>query len=942
MKKQWFLFVVVLLTFLLFSGEAKAQYYLTGQDPASVKWRQIKTKDFRLVFPKGYEKIANYYANLLQLSIPQVNAPYHSRVRRLNIVLHNQSTTSNALVSPAPFHADFFEMPSQNIYAQNWQKQLTLHEYRHAVQMNKMHQGFGNIMYYLLGDQGTAALFGAYLPMWFIEGDAVWSETVHSNSGRGRLPEFIYPLKAQVLDKKIYKYDKAQFGSYRDFVPDHYTLGYQLVSEGIKNYGTGLWNDVLNQVSRKGYTFVPFTHRLKKNTGNKKVKFYHAAMNDLKSQWQELDHPQKPLPGISVSDRYYTSYLFPQVLSDGSIISEKSSIDDIHRFVKISPNGEVTRLFTPGFDFQESLSANDSLICWNEKAFDPRWSNRDYSVIKVYNYQTKKLRQLTRRSRYFAPALSPDGKTIVAVRVDLKQNYYIDFLNVTTGKKLKGFQTPDNLFFMTPHWSQDGKNIVTTVLGEKGKSLLLLNTSTLHWKLLLPFSFTEIKWPVMSGNQVVYTGTYEGKDNLYAVDVNTGKTYRVFDSRFGANGTAFSPGGNKLYFSNYTADGYKTAFLNFDAVTLKPFNISKTHHEYPVDKLLRGKHVFNLDDTVIPGKKYPEKKYSRLGHFFNPHSWSPLLALDLDNYTINPGVMLLSQNVLSTAVTMLGWTYNLNERTGKFNFGLRYLGWYPSIGIDVTYGNRRGYFNDDSGFTQEIFWRETNLSFNISVPLNFTHSKWINGMQPYIGFSEKFLKMNDGYPYEFNEDHIHTMLYEFYAYNQYKRSVKDIYPQWGQDIRIDYENTPFLDSPSNQFAVQSNLYFPGIIRHQSLVLYLGYNRQDYGDYVFSTLVSIPRGYSGIYEDDMKVLKADYVFPIAYPDMDWQGAMYLKRIYGHVFYDFLRGETSGVVIDYTSTGLELYTDWHFLGFFPQVSLGIRWAYAINRDAQTFDFLFGINF
>ncbi|HFB61411.1 MAG TPA: hypothetical protein ENJ69_00330, partial [Bacteroidetes bacterium] len=595
---------------LLFPEKGQAQYYLTGQDPASVKWRQINTKEFRLVFPEGYEKIANYYMNLLAVSAPHINNPYHARLRKLNIVLHNRSTTSNAMVSPTPFHADFFEMPAQDMYAQSWQKQLTLHEFRHAVQMDKMYQGFGKFMYYLLGEQGTAAVFGLYLPLWFIEGDAVWSETVHSHSGRGRLPEFVYPLKAQVLDKKVYGYDKAQFGSYRDFVPDHYTLGYQLVSEGIKNYGTGLWDDVLNQVARKNYTLVPFTHRLKKNTGNKKVKFYHTAMNNLKSNWQAQDTPSVPLKSLPVSDRFYTSYLFPHLLSDGSIIAEKTSIDDINRFVKISPGGKVTRLFTPGFDFRESLSANDSLLCWNEKTFDPRWSNRDYSVIKIYNYKTKKLRQLTRRSRYFAPALSPDGKTVVAVRVDEEQNYFLDFLDAVSGEKIKEFHTPDNLFFMTPHWSADGKEIVVTVLGDKGKSILLLNTQTLHSKLLLPFSFTEIKWPVTHDGYVVYTGTYEGKDNLYALDLKTKNSYRVLNSRFGATGTAFSPSGNKLVFSNYTSDGNKPATLAFNPQQLQPFDVKTSRYLYPVDKI-KPASSFNLDDVSVPDSLYPEKKYSR-------------------------------------------------------------------------------------------------------------------------------------------------------------------------------------------------------------------------------------------------------------------------------------------------------------------------------------------
>ena len=162
------------------------------------------------------------------------------------------------MVPIAPLRAEFYEMPSQNIYPQIWQDQLTLHEYRHVVQINKMRQGMTQGLYYIFGEQGVALVMGLWLPFWFIEGDAVYSETILSKSGRGRVPEFIYTLKAQVLDKKIYKYDKASFGSYKDFVPDHYTLGYQLVAKGIENYGIEMWDRTLDRVARRPYYLVPF------------------------------------------------------------------------------------------------------------------------------------------------------------------------------------------------------------------------------------------------------------------------------------------------------------------------------------------------------------------------------------------------------------------------------------------------------------------------------------------------------------------------------------------------------------------------------------------------------------------------------------------------------------------------------------------------------------
>ncbi len=122
-------------------------------------------------------------------------------MKNLPLVLHNRTVVSNAMVSPTPFRADFFTMPGQNSYSQPWDKQLTLHEYRHAAQMQKLNQGFTSGLKVLFGDQAIGAIIGVFLPFWFIEGDAVFVETIYSESGRGRSPEFIMPLKAQIIEK---------------------------------------------------------------------------------------------------------------------------------------------------------------------------------------------------------------------------------------------------------------------------------------------------------------------------------------------------------------------------------------------------------------------------------------------------------------------------------------------------------------------------------------------------------------------------------------------------------------------------------------------------------------------------------------------------------------------------------------------------------------------
>ncbi len=934
-KSIWILFLL-----LLAASGANGQYFMNGQEPASLRWQQIKTKDYRIIYPTDYGEMAQYYINLLSLTQPAVNAAYQSKLRRINIILHNHTVTSNAMVPVAPIRAEFYEMPDQDMYPQIWQDQLALHEYRHVVQINKMQQGLTKGLYYVFGQQAIAAVMGLWLPFWFIEGDAVYSETVFSHSGRGRIPEFIYPLKAQVLDKKIYKYDKAVFGSYRDFVPDHYTLGYQIVGKGIEEHGTEMWNWTMNRVARRPYYLIPFTTAVKKQTGKFKVQYYNHVLKSLRTTWWIVDRPETDttVKILSPENRFYTSYLFPRQLSDGSVVAEKTGLDDVNRFVLIDSTGKEEVLFTPGYDFHESLSVSGTKICWNERTYDPRWDMRTYSVIKLYDIRTGKKKQLTRKSRYFAPDLSSDGKRIVTVYVSNLSQYALHILDAETGGIIKTITTPDNLFFMTPHWSDDDKYIVAVVLGKKGKSLIRIDTKTWKPEFILPFSFKEIKWPVMHGNWIVFTGTYEGKDGLYAVNAVTDEVYRVFEPRFGATNASFSEDGKQLLFSYYSADGFKIAAMDFDLGKLEKVVPQQLHYTYLADRITPP-DAFNLDDTVVPQKTYPVKKYSKIGHMFNLHSWAPL-SVDADNYSVNPGATLMSQNMLSTTVTTLSYLYNTNEKTHKVQFGLDYYGWYPVISFKADYGGRKYDYTDENGNSMRLNWRETNLSLTLSVPLNLTSSKWIKGLTPSVGVNQKFLKAkNSGF--EFKEDRVTSPVYQLFAYNQLKMSAKDLYPKWGQMINLIYRHTPWSDSVSSQLALIGYLYFPGFVRHQGLKIYGGYQKTITGYYNYSDLVAVPRSYSDLDYPEFITLRTDYAFPVAYPDWNVPGAFYLKRIYGKVFYDFMQGYADDRTDNLSSTGMELYTDWNFLSIMLNVKLGCRVSYRIPQYNWSYEFLFGIS-
>src|SRR5665811_2585718 len=90
-------------------------------------------------------------------------------------------------------------------------------------------------------------------------------------------------------------------------------------------------------------------------------------------------------------------------------------------------------------------SAASDVYKRQEQHPDPRWDNRDYSVIKKMNAGGGPITQLTIRTRYTAPDLSPDGRTIVAVSTTPEFAFSLVFLDAVSGEKLMDLAIPGNL-----------------------------------------------------------------------------------------------------------------------------------------------------------------------------------------------------------------------------------------------------------------------------------------------------------------------------------------------------------------------------------------------------------------------------------------------------------------------------------------------------------------
>jgi hypothetical protein len=961
-----------LLTLVIFlfsiALAVKGQYYTSGSDPGSIRWRQIRTDRFRIIYPAPFEKKSQYLANIMDLVVKADTHSLSARVPRIPIVIHQQSAVSNGVTVWAPKRIEFYPCPPQDGYAEEWLEQLGIHEYRHAVQTAKMNRGFTKAMYCLFGEQATGAVLGLFVPTWFLEGDAVSTETALSDWGRGRIASFESVLRAQVMDKGIYRYDKAVLGSYRTFIPDQYNLGYFLVAGGRARYGSRVWDYTLDRVAKYPFMVVPFASGIKRSTGSSKVKFYRQTLSWLDTLWtaQASKETATDYRLVTKPDpRNYSLYQFPSNISDSSAVAEKSCLDDIDRFVVLYRGQKEKKICTPGSFLPAFLSYAAGVLVWTESVPDIRWENRDYAVIRTYDFRTKKVHTLTRRSRYFSAGISPDGTRISAVHIDPENRASIDILDAKSGKVLTSFSFGNAELPSTPAWEPSGKKLIFSLMSVRGKAIGSIEMATGRFTMELPYSRQEISGPGYYRNFIMFSADYSGISNIYAMDTVTRRTYRVTSSHFGASNPDFDPAFDKMIYPDYCSDGamivladlMPSKWVPIEKVgdsSIKLYKALLPQETTNVQDSIFRRNIYkmNLKDSIdfardsIKGKNYPSKRYSKFLHLFNPHSWAPA-SFDVSNLNLSPGISVLSQNVLGSMIAGAGYSYDVNEKTGKVYADLSYRGLYPAFDALFSYGGRSSYYiRSSTGEHIPFRWNEINFTGTVSIPWNFSHGKYYRYITPAVGISLIDAIHTSETPANFTSGLVTSMNYQL-SFSNYLRSVaRDMYPKWGQVTQFNFRNSPFQGNGMGSIiAFQADLYFPGLFRHHSFWIYGGIqqNKPDpNSNYVFSDYVKYPRGYSGGEDENLFSVEFNYKLPLFCPDWSIGSLLYLKRFKLNLFYDYAEGSGTGYLNVYRSTGAELTVDLHILRFLFPFDLGVRAAYIPGTTNLSWEFLYSIRY
>ena len=920
----------LIVAFIAIPGMLQAQVF--GGNAADIKWMQLNNKYSKVIFPIGLDSQASRISNLISLLENEAGNSLGNKFRKWNVVLQNQTIIPNAYVRLAPVISELYLTPDQNNFSNGsirWDDNLIIHEQRHMQQFANFNNGLTKVFSFFLGQEGQLLANGISIPDYFFEGDAVWQETLVSNQGRGRMPSFYNGMKSLMLENKNYSWMKLRSGSLQHYTPTHYELGYQLIAYGYEKYGTDFWKRVTTDaVNFKGF-FYSFNHAIERYAGKSYKDFRNDALNYFKQQTLQNINKEQQENFISPANKNnVTDYLFPAFVSNDTLLVTKKSYKEINSFYFII-NGKEEKLRVKDYVIDDYFSYRNGKIAYAAYQSDPRWGNRNYSVLQLLDIYSNEQRQLSFKSKYFSPDINDAGTEVIAVNVNPDGSNQLHRLNANTGELIYAVPNPAN-YYITQTKYIDPQFVVSAVRNPKGEmALVKIKLDDGKVEILTDFSYNVIGYPVVKNRKVFFSRMDNNKntitaDRIFAVDLESKKLYRITNNSNGVYQPCINENAAMVY-TAFTAEGNRLVKQSIADFNWKnnAVNVENTINDIAAATALKNKGsnvLYQLVDSIQPVTAY--KKSFQL---FNFHSARPFASDPEFGYTF------YSDNILNSFSNNISYTYNRNEGSHGIGYNAIFAGWFPYLSLGAEYINNR---NIDTALGKGIQFNAAKFVAGINIPLSFINGRTFKYLNfgtaysveqiPYIGIGKDVF---DNRALRFSSAFISFR-------NVSRQAIQHINPRWAQSIVLNYKDA-YTFYKGHKFLAASSFYFPGLFTNHSLVFNLAFQKRDSLPDLFSNNFPYSRGYQGLSTRRMYKLGVNYHFPIVYPDWGFGNMLYFQRIRANVFFDYTnaKARVNGVLqeIINKSTGAEIYFDTKLWNALP-ASIGIRYSHLLDTDLR----------
>ncbi len=927
-----FKFIRFFFVFALLSLSLRAQSQNFGGNPNRIKYQQIDNDTVRIIFPEGLDYWAQRVANLSLYQASMLDSSLIVAPFKTTIIIRNTSTISNGFVAYGPYRSEYFSTApiSQFSGASPWVDLLHIHEYRHILLESKVMNGRKWAPeHILLGQYGWSVVNFALLPNWYFEGDAVKTETLYSYTGRGRVPRFYMEIPALRKNGKKFTFEKMRAGSYKDQVPNHYSLGYHMTSYMEVLNGKSAWNEITNR-SIKKYALISRSE--KKLYGLTNRSLYDSTMSYLDSYFEDsIALKDSIIRGYDPSN--FTNYELPKILSDGRVLYLKGDQKNIPAFY-IFDGEKEKKLYVPSMIHNDHwYDVKEDLLLWTEYLPDLLWQNEDFSSLKILNIKSGKASYLgTIKSKFFYPKWAEDDSNIGVIESNENTKQFLVLLDIN-GTELKRYEIEEGTFISSIVRIIGNEFWIVKNNDEKAQ-LVSINIETGENKPLSQALAASINHPVYNDGFIYFSSNVDIQEQILSLNIDKQEFKIMTDAPFRAIDPAIKK--NKLIYIAYEGAGYSIREKDLQAIeTFSPQDPTIAFYSE-----LEGDNFTSILNDV-PQINYPTKKFKKSKEFLQFHSWIP--------YFIPPnfGLTLLTANKIGTFEGELTYVYNTNEGASQFIGQVNYAQIYPKLFVGASYTLNRNANKTQFPFDQvnSSFngrnWNESDFFTGAVLPFYLSRGKW----NRYLSF-ETSVHYLTAYYNEYNSQ-FQDLSFPFensrlYFYNFIRQARRQIRPRWGQSILLD-QSQSFDPAIASEFYVLSSFYFPGLFKTHSFLISPSYKYEPQ-DLQYFYLDPFPSSYGYIKYGALNAyrLLIKYSMPLWYPDVAIPGLAFFQRLYASAFLDQSYFTSPGYISEtQVSFGIELNVNMVILRILP-FEIGLRSFYLLNptidQDPLGFELLF----
>lgn len=675
---------------------------------AGAGWQVVTTEHFLFYFNPATEQLARHVAGYAEAIHDRLTEELQITLsEKTHVIVMDEGDVFNGLATPTPRQK--IVLYSTSDYApggafgvsESAILDVFCHEYVHMLQMSYAPKGFA-ILNRIIG--WSLFIPNVALPMWSIEGLAVYQESLFAESGRLNSSTWEMYLRADYLDNKLLTLDQVWAGPYRwPYGNSFYLYGSFFTEYLAERFGREKLAE-LYHATADDIPIVQFKSTFKK--------IYQRKFMDVVDDWYdslavkfEADKAKTTAAGLMEGQRIThtggkTGY--GVFAPDGSLYYSSYGIKTLPALRQTAPDFASSTKVNNLRVSHMALSHDGRIL-----AFDMTGATKSSNFIDdlyTLNLETGKIQRLTTDLRAKDPSWSPDGTAIAFIRNN-PPNYSLAILNVADGTVRSLINSADSRQAFTPSWSPIDQRIAFARFESQAEGLRLYIVdadSGIEQRLNPDFSRADADAgagagaefdPVWSpdGRYIYYTADYTGVFNIYAHDTTSGSVYQVTNVLTGAYAPDVSRDGLMLAYTGFTSAGYDQFVMPLNTDKFRLVDSGKQNEHITGDHQTEEQELENQMATVQKPDFFATEAmaagFAPLADKAQPYSAWPTLRpmfAGLSGYYLPSGayrigLSVMGMDVLDTVNYSLtafwsdggpGYSMELGLRTKCFNLGL--------------------------------------------------------------------------------------------------------------------------------------------------------------------------------------------------------------------------------------------------------------------------------